>query len=84
MIWLFWTLLIISILLNIGLFIGIKNLFNKIDLYEESYSDIKNKLKQFYDELHYIDELQLFEKDDHVGATFDGITELVKKYNDEI
>lgn len=63
---------------------GLKNLFKKQDIYEENYIDTKIKLEILYRELKDIDDRGIFEKDDDVGSTFEGIKSLIEKYNDEI
>jgi hypothetical protein len=82
MIWI--ILFFISLIINILLLWGLKNLFKKQDIYEENYIDTKIKLEILYRELKDIDDRGIFEKDDDVGSTFEGIKSLIEKYNDEI
>jgi hypothetical protein len=82
MIWI--ILFSISLIINILLLWGLKNLFKKQDIYEENYIDTKIKLEILYRELKDIDDRGIFEKDDDVGSTFEGIKSLIEKYNDEI
>jgi hypothetical protein len=80
-----WVILFtISLIINILLLWGLKNLFKKQDIYEENYIDTKIKLEILYRELKDIDDRGIFEKDDDVGSTFEGIKSLIEKYNDEI
>lgn len=82
MIWI--ILFSISFIINILLLRGLKNLFKKQDIYEENYLDTREKLRQMYLDLVEIDERGIFEKDDDVGSTFEGVKSLIEKYNDEI
>jgi hypothetical protein len=77
-------LFLISFIINVLLIIGLRNLFSKIDKLEQSYLSTKQKIEIMYEELVQIDNMGLFEKDDYVGATFDGIKQLIQRYNEDI
>lgn len=80
-----WTILfIVSLVINVLLIIGLRNLFTKIDKLEQNYLSTKQQIQDMYDELIQIDSMGLFEKDDYVGATFDGIKQLIQRYNENI
>ena len=77
-------LFLISFIINVLLIIGLRNLFSKIDKLEQNYLSTKQKIEIMYEELVQIDNMGLFEKDDYVGATFDGIKQLIQRYNEDI
>ena len=63
------------------------NLFSKLEAYEnifESYDEFLSKkalaYKQLLEKMREIDSRQIFEKDDDVGSTFQGIKELIEDY----
>lgn len=84
MTWLFWIFFTISTILNIVLAFGIRRAIYKIQFYEDRYDETKQKIEQLYSDITYIDDMNLFEKDDYVGATFEGIKDVLRKYNNEI
>ncbi len=74
----------ISFILNILLIIGLRNLFNKLDKLEQTYLLTKQKINNMYKELLQIDSMNLFEKDDYVGSTFESIKRLIDEYDKNI
>ena len=88
--------LVISIGLNLTMFILIKNLLKKIDVYEEWVLDFKTDLVDTLQQMREIDkqgtfatslsdpEKGIFEYDDQVGIIFKDLTSLVEKLNQRI
>ena len=88
--------LVISIGLNLTMFILIKNLLKKIDVYEEWVLDFKTDLVDTLQQMREIDkqgtfatslsdpEKGIFESDDQVGIIFKDLTSLVEKLNQRI
>jgi hypothetical protein len=77
---------ILSIFLIASLYL-IWNLFSKLEVYEdifESYDEFLSKkalaYEQLLEKMREIDSRQIFEKDDDVGSTFQGIKELIEDY----
>jgi type III secretory pathway component EscR len=77
---------ILSIFLIASLYLN-WNLFSKLEAYEnifESYDEFLSKkalaYKQLLEKMREIDSRQIFEKDDDVGSTFQGIKELIEDY----
>lgn len=78
------VLLVISVGANIAMGIVIKNNLLKISIYEGWIVDVADECKHLYINLKQIDDRQLFEKDDDVGATFDAILNIVKDFDEKI
>ena len=88
--------LVISIGLSLVMFILIKNLLKKIDVYEEWVLDFKTDLVDTLQQMREIDkqgtfatslpdpEKGIFESDDQVGIIFKDLTSLVEKLNQRI
>ncbi len=77
---------ILSIFLIASLYLN-WNMFSKLEAYEdifESYDEFLSKkalaYKQLLEKMREIDSRQIFEKDDDVGSTFQGIKELIEDY----
>ena len=88
--------LVISIGLNLAMFILIKNLLKKIDVYEEWVLNFKTDLIDTLQQMRELDkqgtfatslpdpEKGIFESDDQVGIIFKDLTSLVEKLNQRI
>ena len=74
------VLLLISLLINIFLFISLKKSFVQIDILEEWLIDFKQLVNNTYKKLKNIDERGMFEKDDEVGSIFYQIKETIEKF----
>ena len=78
------TISVISIILNVILFILVKNNLNKIDIYEKWILNYRELVKKTYTSLKEIDERQMFEKDDDVGFVFTSILSIIKELDEKI
>ena len=81
-------LLIISGILNIVLGVGVRNLLKQneeledtlVEVIEGTRTKIENTLQQMRD----IDNREVFEKDDEVGATFEQLKNIIEDLNQEL
>lgn len=55
---------------------------NKIDIYETWVLEFRDDINNVYNRIKFIDDKQMFEKDDEVGVVFDELYEVIKKLND--
>jgi hypothetical protein len=60
------------------------NLIKKIEVYEEWTEMFREEINQMYRRLKEVDDRNLFEKDDDVGATFSDIVRICKEFNDKV
>ena len=83
-----YILLIISVVLNIVLGIGVRNLLKQNEELEDTLVQVvegtKNRVQAALDEMKSIDNRQVFEKDDEVGATFDQLQNIINDLNEEL
>jgi hypothetical protein len=83
-----YTILIISILLNIILIFAVKNLINQTEELEdtllETVDDVKLKVTNALNQLRDIDSKGSFESDDEVGGVFTEIKTIVENLNEII
>ena len=78
----------ISVILNIILLIGVRNLLKQNEQLEDrlinTINSTRNKVSDALDNMRKIDKREAFEKDDEVGITFDEIKKIVNTLNNEI
>jgi septal ring-binding cell division protein DamX len=78
----------VSILINFILIIGIRNLLIQNEQLEDkvvsTISDIRNRIGNTLQKMKDIDNRQVFEKDDEVGASFSELTKMIDNLNNEI
>jgi len=83
-----YTILIISILVNIVLIFAVKNLINQTEELEdtllETVEDVKLKVNNALNQLRDIDSNGSFESDDEVGGVFTEIKTIVENLNEII
>ena len=83
-----YTILIISILVNIVLIFAVKNLINQTEELEdtllETVDDVKLKVTNALNQLRDIDSKGSFESDDEVGGVFTEIKTIVENLNEII
>ena len=83
-----YTILIISILVNIVLIFAVKNLINQTEELEdtllETVEDVKLKVNNALNQLRDIDSKGSFESDDEVGGVFTEIKTIVENLNEII
>ena len=78
----------VSVILNIILLIGVRNLLKQNEQLEDrlinTINYTRNKVSDALDNMRKIDKREAFEKDDEVGITFDEIKKIVNTLNNEI
>lgn len=78
----------LSIILNIILLIGVRNLLSQNEQLEdrvvETVSSVRDKVANALDGMRKLDTREAFEKDDEVGVTFDELKRIVEDLNNEI
>jgi hypothetical protein len=78
----------VSILINFILIIGIRNLLIQNEQLEDkvvtTISDIRGRIGNTLQKMKDIDNIQVFEKDDEVGASFSELTQMIDNLNNEI
>ena len=73
-----------SLILNIFLIISLKRTLNYIDLLESWIADFKILVNNTYKKLKFIDNRNIFEKDDDVGFLFSDLLNIIKITNQRI
>lgn len=77
-------LLIISLIINVLLFKLFTINLTKVDIYEAWILEYKNQINETYQALKFVDDKQIFEKDDEVGFVFSDILEIIKDLKTKI
>lgn len=77
-------LFIISLIGNIILFKLFRINLTKVDIYEAWILGYKNQIEETYQVLKFVDEKQIFEKDDEVGFVFSDILKIIKDLRTKI
>lgn len=77
-------LLIISLIINVLLFKLFTINLTKVEIYEAWILEYKNQINETYQALKFVDDKQIFEKDDEVGFVFSDILEIVKDLKTKI
>ena len=78
------TIMVFFILTTIAGFIGIVNLLNKVDAYENFILDRQEAYEALLKRIRDIDSKEIFEKDDEVGVTFDDIKNEIEEFKNII
>lgn len=60
------------------------NLLRKIEVYEDWLDMFRTEIGDVYKRIKAVDERNLFEKDDDVGATFADILRITKEFDEKI
>lgn len=60
------------------------NLYTKTLKYETWIIDRRNDTRELHDKIHELDSMQMFEKDDDVGALFEEVSGVVEEYNRKV
>jgi len=76
--------MIFFILTTIASVIGILNLLNKVDAYENFILDRQAAYESLLQRIRDIDYKEIFEKDDEVGVTFDDIKNEIEEFKNII
>ena len=80
--------LITSVLINLILLVGVRNLLKQNEQLEDRLlsliRDTREKVSTSLQKMRDIDNRQAFEKDDEVGVTFDQLNKIIEDLNNEI
>lgn len=83
-----YTLLVLSVIFNIVLGIGIRNLIKQNEELEDTLTDViegtRIKIETTLQQMRDIDNREVFEKDDEVGATFEQLKNIIEDLNQEL
>lgn len=78
----------ISVILNIILLIGVRNLLRQNEQLEDrlvqTVTSIRDRVNSALTEMRKLDNREAFEKDDEVGVTFDELKKIVEDLNNEL
>jgi len=78
----------VSVLLNLILLIGVRNLLKQSEQLEDrlisSINEIRGRIENTLTSMRDIDNREVFEKDDEVGASFTELKKLIEDLNNEI
>ena len=82
-----YIILSISLVVNIILGIGIRNLIKQNEELEDTIAQVilgtRTRVETALQQMKDIDNRQVFEKDDEVGATFDELKNIIEDLNNE-
>jgi hypothetical protein len=83
-----YTLLVLSVILNIVLGIGIRNIIKQTEELEDTMADViegtRVKIETTLQQMRDIDNREVFEKDDEVGATFEQLKNIIEDLNQQL
>ena len=83
-----YILLITSVIANIVLSIGVRNLIKQNEELEDTIVTVvegtRTRVETALQQMKDIDNRQVFEKDDEVGATFDQLKNIIEDLNQEL
>jgi len=78
----------VSVILNIVLLIGVRNLLRQNEQLEdrvvETVNDTKIKVSSALENMRRLDNREAFEKDDEVGVTFNEIKKIIENLDNEL
>lgn len=78
----------ISVILNIILLIGVRNLLRQNEQLEDrlvqTVTSTRDRVNSALTEMRKLDNREAFEKDDEVGVTFDELKKIVEDLNNEL
>ena len=78
----------ILVLINLVLLIGVRNLLRQNEQLEDrlisSVNEIRGRIGNTLEQMREIDNREVFEKDDEVGASFSELKKLIEDLNNEI
>ena len=81
-------IILISVLLNLILLIGVRNLLKQTEQLEDrlisSINEVRGRIENTLKKMKDIDNREAFEKDDEVGVTFQELKKLIEDLNNEI
>jgi len=78
----------ISIILNLVLLIGVRNLIRQNEQLEDRLviliNEVRTRVSAALDNMRSLDNREVFEKDDEVGVTFDEIKKIIENLDNEL
>ena len=74
----------ISVVLNIVLLIGVRNLLKQNEQFEDNLTEVRGRIANTLQKMRDLDNREVFEKDDEVGVTFIELKKLIEDLNNEI
>jgi hypothetical protein len=77
-------IILISALLNLILLIGVRNLLKQTEQFEDNLIQVRGRIANTLQKMRDLDNREVFEKDDEVGATFAELKKLTEDLNNEI
>jgi hypothetical protein len=77
-------IILISLLLNLILLIGVRNLLKQNEQFEDTLIQVRGRIANTLQKMRDLDNREVFEKDDEVGATFAELKKLTEDLNNEI
>jgi len=77
-------IILISFLLNLILLIGVRNLLKQNEQFEDTLIQVRGRIANTLQKMRDLDNREVFEKDDEVGATFAELKKLTEDLNNEI
>jgi len=85
---LIYILLVLSVILNVVLGIGIRNTIKQTEELEDTMADViegtRVKIETTLQQMRDIDNREVFEKDDEVGATFEQLKNIIEDLNQQL
>jgi len=80
--------IVVSLVFNLILLIGVRNLLKQNEELEDrlisSVNEIRTRIQNTLTSMRDIDNREVFEKDDEVGASFSELKKLIEDLNNEI
>ena len=74
----------ISVVINIVLLIGVRNLLKQNEQFEDNLTEVRGRIANTLQKMRDLDNREVFEKDDEVGVTFIELKKLIEDLNNEI
>jgi|TARA_B110001452_G_scaffold61155_1_gene47850 competence protein ComGC len=76
--------MVISVVINIVLLIGVRNLLKQNEQFEDNLIQVRGRIANTLKKMRDLDNREVFEKDDEVGVTFSELKKLIEDLNNEI
>lgn len=82
------TIITISIILNLILLIGVRNLIRQNEQLEDRLvtliDEVRTRVSSALENMRSLDNREVFEKDDEVGVSFDEIKKIIENLDNEL
>ena len=76
--------MVISVVINIVLLIGVRNLLKQNEQFEDNLIQVRGRIANTLKKMRDLDNREVYEKDDEVGVTFSELKKLIEDLNNEI